>query len=93
MRLHIAALLTALLTLCGCISTTDSKAMFSTVRSEPMGPDQYMVSCVNKPRYCAEESNKLCPQGLDVVSTTGSATSHDRLTMVIKCHPDSPEKK
>ena len=72
--------------LVGCVSTTDSKAFLSTVRSTPMGPGQYMVSCVDSPIYCANESNKLCPDGFDVKSNVTNPADHGRMTMIIKCN-------
>jgi hypothetical protein len=69
-----------------CVSMTDSKAPFSAVRSTPMGPSQYMVTCVDSPMYCANESNKLCPQGFDVVSNVTNPADYGRMTMIVKCH-------
>lgn len=80
-------LFTAPLVLQGCVSTSDSNAAFSTVRSYPMGPSQYMVTCVDSPRYCAAESNKLCPKGFDVTSNTTNPADYGRMTMIIKCYP------
>lgn len=77
--------ITGCLFLQACVSTTDSKAMFSAVRSYPMGPGQYMVTCVDSPKYCANEANKLCPSGFDVTSNTANAADHGRMTMIIKC--------
>lgn len=71
--------------LAGCVSTTDSSAFLSTVRSSPMGPNQYMVSCVDSPSYCANESNKLCPKGFDVTSNVVNPADYGRMTMIIKC--------
>lgn len=75
----------------GCVSATDSSATFSTVRSTPMGPSQYMVSCVDSPRYCAQESNKLCPSGFDVVNNVVNPADYGRMTMVVKCHQAAVE--
>lgn len=69
----------------GCVSTTDPNAFLSTIRSEPMGPGQFMVSCVDSPKYCARESNRLCPSGFDVVSNVANAGDFGRMTMIIKC--------
>lgn len=70
----------------GCVSTTDSGAFLSAVRSYPMGPGQFMVTCVDSPVYCANESNKLCPQGFDVTSNTTNPQDFGRMTMIIRCH-------
>lgn len=78
-------LLASLLALAGCVSKTDSKAFLSTVRSEPMGPNQYMVACVDSPKYCAQEANKLCPKGFDVTSNVVNEADYGRMTMIIKC--------
>lgn len=80
-----ALILTSLLA--GCISTTDSKAPLSAVRSTPMGPNQFMVSCVDSPSYCAREATKLCPQGFDVSSSVTNPADYGRMTMTIKCEP------
>lgn len=87
--LTIAFCLIVAFLLAACVSTTDSKAFLSTVRSTPMGPSQYMVSCVDSPVYCANESNKLCPQGFDVVSNVTNPADYGRMTMIIKCHKGS----
>lgn len=86
------ATLAASLALAACVnvSTTDSKAPLSAVRSNPMGPGQYMVSCVDSPTYCANEANKLCPRGFDVSSNVTNAADYGRMTMIIKCHTSSP---
>jgi len=90
MRRTCAAMsLTILVMTSSCVSTTDSKAVFSTVRSYPMGPSQFMVTCVDSPKYCAAESNKLCPNGFDVVSNTTNPADYGRMTMIIKCHPET----
>jgi hypothetical protein len=87
----LAALATSLaLAACVNISTTDSKAPLSAVRSSAMGPGQYMVSCVDSPTYCANEANKLCPRGFDVASNVTNAADYGRMTMTIKCHAATP---
>jgi hypothetical protein len=70
----------------GCVSTTDSGAFLSAVRSTPMGPSQFMVTCVDSPMYCANESNKLCPNGFDVKSNVTNPADYGRMTMIIKCN-------
>lgn len=84
--LYVVTSLFAVLAMTGCVSTTDSNAFLSTVRSNPMGPNQYMVSCVDSPRYCANESNKLCPMGFDVTSNVVNPADYGRMTMIIKCN-------
>ena len=79
--------------LAGCVSTTNSSALFSTVRAEPMGPSQWMVSCVDSPRYCARESNKLCPAGFDVISNVTNEADYGRMTMIIRCHKELASEK
>jgi len=37
----------------GCVSTSDPNATLSAVRVYPMGPSQYMITCVDSPGYCA----------------------------------------
>lgn len=73
-----------MLVLAGCMSQ-DSQALFSTVRSKPMGQSQYMITCVDSPMYCANEANKLC-QNYQVVSNTSDAGNYGRTTMIIKCN-------
>ena len=85
-RLMAAAIFLTLLP--NCVSTTDSSALFSTIRSEPMGHSQWMVSCVDSPKYCARESNKLCPDGFDVISNVTNEADYGRMTMIIKCHAE-----
>lgn len=69
-----------------CVSTTDPNAPLSAVRTSPMGPGQHMVSCVDKPAYCAELANKLCPKGFDVTSNVVNPADYGRMTMIIKCN-------
>lgn len=72
--------------LAGCISTTDSSDLLSTVRSTQIGPGQYMVSCVDSPMYCVNESNKSFPMGFDVKSNVTNPAGYGRETMIIKCN-------
>ena len=74
------------LSLSGCVSTTDPNAPLSAVRTSPMGPEQHMVSCVDKPAYCADLANNLCPKGFDVTSNVVNEADHGRMTMIIKCY-------
>lgn len=85
MRRVILALL-ALCPIAGCaVSSTDPYATFSRVRVAPLGPGQYMVSCVDSPQYCAAEANRVCPGGLAVVSNTVNPADFGRMTMIVKC--------
>jgi hypothetical protein len=74
-----------LLGACSLVSSEDPDAHFSRVRVEPMGPDQFMVSCVDSPRYCAEQANRSCPGAYDVVSNTTNPADYGRMTLIIKC--------
>lgn len=75
------------LVLNGClVSSDDPGARFSRVRVSPMGPGQFMVSCVDSPQICAEEANRQCPVGFDVVSNVTNPGDYGRMTMIIKCH-------
>jgi hypothetical protein len=72
--------------LSGCVSTSDPNAAFSTVRVEPMGRNQYMISCVDSAAYCARQANRSCPGGnYDVVSNTNNPRDFGRTTMIIRC--------
>lgn len=73
----------AALVLSGC--TDDPNAMLSTVRVEALGPDQFMISCVDSPRYCAEQAVKACPGKFDVISNTTNPADYGRMTMIIRC--------
>lgn len=79
----------ALLTAC-MVSSDDPDAAFSRVRVSPMGPSQFMVSCVDSPQICAREANRLCPAAYDVVSNTTNPADYGRMTMIIKCQPVQP---
>jgi hypothetical protein len=71
----------------GClVSSDDPDARFSRVRVSPMGPAQFMVSCVDSPQICAEEANRKCPIGFDVVSNVTNPADYGRMTMIINCH-------
>lgn len=86
MRLsNIALVLIVATALGGCVSTTDPNASLSAVRLSPMGPGQYMITCVDSPMYCANLANKTCPQGFDVTSNVTNPADHGRMTMIIKC--------
>jgi hypothetical protein len=67
------------------VSSDDPDAKFSRVRVSPMGPGQYMISCVDSPQICANEANRLCP-AYDVVSNVTNQADYGRMTMIIKCH-------
>ena len=69
----------------GC-NITSPNFPFSSVGLYPMGPSQYMVTCVDSPKYCADRATKICPQGFDVASNTTNPADHGRMTMIIKCH-------
>jgi hypothetical protein len=81
------ALATPLLASC-LVSSDDPDARFSRVRVEPMGPSQFMLSCVDSPQICAQEANRLCA-AYDVVSNTTNPADFGRMTMIIKCHDTS----
>jgi hypothetical protein len=75
--------------LCACVSSDDPTATFSRVRVSSMGPSQFMISCIDSPHYCADQSNRSCPTGFDVVSNVTNPGDFGRMTMIIKCHgPD-----
>ena len=73
------------------VSSDDPTATFSRVRVSPMGPSQFMVSCVDSPQLCAEEANRLCQIGFDVVSNVVNPSDSGRMTMIIKCHEPARE--
>jgi hypothetical protein len=82
-----SVLLSIVLLLSACaVSSDDPSARFSRVRVSPMGPSQFMVSCVDSPQICAQEANRLCPIGFDVVSNVTNPADFGRMTMIIKCH-------
>lgn len=64
--------------LSGCV-------MPSAVRVEPLGPKQFMISCVDSPKFCAEEAVKACPDKFDVISNTVNEADYGRMTMIIRC--------
>jgi hypothetical protein len=66
----------------------DPNATFSPVRVAPMGPEQYMINCVDSPRYYAQQANRVCPAAYDVVSNVNSA-DFGRMTMIVRCRLDS----
>lgn len=78
-------ILVTLALLAGCVSTNDPNATFSAVRAYPMGSDQVMITCVDSPKYCAEQAARSCPTGLDVVSNTANPADHGRMTMIVRC--------
>jgi hypothetical protein len=73
------------LALGSCVSTTDPHATFSKVRVEPMGPGQFMITCVDSPSYCAQQANRQCPAAYDVVSNTSNPADFGRMTMIVRC--------
>lgn len=73
-----------LLALAGCVGT-DPSAPLSAVRVYEMGSDQFMVTCVDSPGFCAQQANESCPAGFDVVSNTTNPADFGRMTMIIRC--------
>lgn len=71
--------------LLGCVSTSDPNAPLSTVRAYDLGAGQHMITCVDSPRYCAEQVRRTCPAGSEVVSNTTNPADHGRMTMIIRC--------
>lgn len=73
--------------LTGCaVTMADPNATFSAVRVYPMGPSQYMITCVDSPSYCTTQAVKQCAQGFDVVNTSTNSGDYNRMTMIVKCH-------
>lgn len=71
----------------GCVSTDDPNAALSAVRVHPMGGQTLMITCVDSPKYCAEQAVRSCPDGLDVVSNTTNPADYGRMTMIVNCRP------
>lgn len=69
----------------GCVSTDDPDATLSAVRAYEMAGGQVMVTCVDSPRYCAEQATRSCPTGFDVISNTTNPADYGRMTMIIRC--------
>lgn len=63
----------------------DPTVAFSPVRVAPMGPGQYMISCVDSPGYCAVQANRVCPAAYDVVSNVVNPADYGRMTMIVRC--------
>ncbi len=59
--------------------------MPSVSQVRPMGPKQFMITCVDSPRFCAEEAVRACPSKFDVISNTTNAADYGRMTMIIRC--------
>ena len=79
--------------LAGCaISNTDPNAPMSAVRLQQMGKDQYMITCVDNPVFCARLANNTCPQGYNVTSNTTNPSDFGRMTMIIKCDTSQVSK-
>ena len=78
-------LILILVFLTGCISTNDPNATLSAVRVYDMGPNQFMVTCVDSAGYCAEQARLSCPSGFDVVSNEVNAADYGRMTMIVRC--------
>jgi hypothetical protein len=77
-----------ILLIAGCDNQwgNDPQAPFSPVRVMPLGPGQYMVTCVDSPLYCGSQANRSCPAGFDVTSNTTNAADFGRMTMIVRCH-------
>lgn len=84
MKTHKLMKMLYVLSLAGCISA-DPNAVLSTVRVEPLGPGQFMISCVDSPKYCAQQAVKSCPDKFDVISNTTNPADYGRMTMIIRC--------
>jgi hypothetical protein len=70
--------------LAGCVPA-DPTAGFSSARIYPVGPDQFMVTCVDGSRNCAAQLPKICPKGSDVTSMTANPADFGRITMMVNC--------
>lgn len=75
----------ATLLLGACVSTDDPNAPLSAVRAYEMAPEQYMITCVDSPRYCAEQAKRSCPAGFDVDSNSTNPQDFGRMTLIIRC--------
>lgn len=84
-RLTMIFFSSATLLLAGCVSTDDPNAPLSAVRVYEMAQDQYMITCVDSPGYCAEQAQRSCPAGFDVDSNTTNPRDFGRMTMIIRC--------
>lgn len=71
--------------LAACVSASDPNAFLSAVRAHDMGNGQFMITCVDSPRYCAEQAPRSCPGGFDVVSNSSNPADYGRMTMIIRC--------
>lgn len=84
-RMALALASSASLLLGACVSTDDPNAPLSAVRVYEMGPEQYMITCVDSPRYCAEQAQRACPTGFDVDSNSANPRDFGRMTLIIRC--------
>lgn len=57
----------------------------TVARTESMGSGQFMIVCKDSPRFCAQKANATCPQGYNVVSTSGTTDDFERMTMIVRC--------
>jgi len=85
------SLVLVLLTGCGDmapllgVSTTDPHSELSAVRYHPIGPDKYMISCVDSQSYCTDLATRLCGVKYNVISSWVNNNDYGRTTMVVKC--------
>lgn len=70
----------------GCVPA-DPDAALSTVRVYPVGPDQFMITCVDGSKNCAAQLPKVCPKGSEVTSMTANPADYGRVTMMVNCKP------
>ena len=84
MRVISAMALVLVISGCGA-EWGDPTATLSPVRVMPMGPGQYMITCVDSPAYCVRQANKACPSAYDVTSNSTNSRDYGRMTMIIKC--------
>ena len=86
-NMRLAAILVITAVLAGCAPIPeDPNAPFSVVRTYPLGPGQFMVTCVDSPSYCARQATADCPNGFDVVSNTNNPADYGRTMLIVRCH-------
>lgn len=68
-----------------CAVALSGCVMPSAVRVEPLGPKQFMITCVDSASFCAKQAVESCPGTFDVISNTVNEADYGRMTMIIRC--------
>lgn len=75
-----------LLALAGCATNWNDPAALERTRVQPLGPNEYRISCSDSPSFCDAPAKQSCPNGYEVTGRSVDPSAYGRTTLHIKCH-------